>query len=252
MTSLDRANRFLSNKSRAIALSIVPLAGLAISYTPAAASVSDQLTAFNPGRCVVSATVANVSVTGDNCADAAQGAPDSGGLLGVKVYSENSSFESSPISAFSSSGGTFGLEIFASGGTTGNTFGGTIPVSWDFSVTTGDGGDFAHQLFYDISGSPDNSFSTGSLSSFTNASGSTISGTNSLNLSTGTIITGGYEIELRVAESTNCCSKSLTVNVPTNSLDLAPSTATPEPGSVFLFGSGFAGMLLRRFRRMRR
>lgn len=49
MTPLDRAKQFLSNKSRAIALTIVPLAGLAIGQTPARASATDQpLTAFNP------------------------------------------------------------------------------------------------------------------------------------------------------------------------------------------------------------
>ena len=253
MTSLDRAKHFLSNKSRAIAITIVPLAALAISQTPARASVGDSpLTAFTPGNCGVSALGSNVNVSsGGACVDVAQSGADSGGLLGVKVYSADSleSLEPSPISAFSGSGGTFGLAIIASGGTTGNVFSGSIPVSWDFSVTTSDGGNFAYALTYTIFGSPGNSFSTGNLT-FTNTSGSTISGTNSISLPSGTV--DNYFVELEVEEQTTCCSKALTLDVPTNSLDLAPAAATPEPGSVFLFGSGFAGLLLRRFRRARR
>jgi hypothetical protein len=226
----------------------VPLAGLAISQTAAKALVIPApLTALTPGPCSVTPVGSNVSVSGDNCVDVAQGAADPGGLLGVKIYSENSSFEPGSITAFSGSGGTFGLDVIASGGTIGTFFDGSIPVSWDFTVTTSDGGNFSYGLIFEAIGSPGEIVS---IMAPSNPSGSTIRGTQAIAPPSGTVT--GYSVELTVEESTSCCSKSLTVDVPTNSVDLAPTSGTPEPGSIFLFGGGFAGLLWRRFHRARR
>jgi hypothetical protein len=249
MTSMERAKRFLSQKSRAIAVTIVPLAGLAISQTPAMASAA-PLTALTPGTCSVTPTSTyGASVSGD-CTDVQESAPDSTGLLGIKMYTTNSSFAPNPITATAFSGGTFAMDISASGGVNGAVFAGTIPVSWDFTLSSSDGGNLAYLLTYTLTG-PGVVLNEGNLGNFNVTSGSTISGTDSMTYS-GPIGVTGWAIQLQVQEAAALgTAPSITVNVPTNSVDFAPAAATPEPASLFLFGGGLAGLLLRRFRRVK-
>jgi hypothetical protein len=253
---MDRAKRFLSQKSRAIATTIVPLAGLVLSQMPAMAV--NQGPGFSSGApCNISPLGSNVGTSG-GCSVAQEGATDpTSGLLGVKLV--GGEFE--PF-AFSGSGGTFGLNITAIGSATGlQSYTGTIPVSWDFTPTSSDGGNLSYLLTFTLSPQGTqlpgqiqtdtvalgSTLTEGDLSSFTVTSGSTVSGTAAFNLANASI--GSYTINLQVEESTGCCEKSLTVNIPTNSLDLAPLTGTPEPASIVLTGVGLAGLFFRRRRR---
>jgi hypothetical protein len=246
MTSLDRAKRFLADKSRVIATTIVPLAGLMLSQTPAQAVNAIPITAFNPTSCGISAVGQGVSATG-SCTVVAQSS-SVGGVLGAKLYADNSDLEPT---ASSGSGGLYGLNIFASGGTTGNILGGRVPVSWNFTPTTSDGGNVSYALVFSIFGPGGGSVTEGNIDTFNIASGTVVSGSDSIGL-TGEGAIFGYSISLQVRENNGFSQgKSLTVNIPQNSLDILPTSGTPEPGSMLLLSSGFAGLLFRRFRRSR-
>src|SRR5437762_14196662 len=73
MTSLERAKRFLQNKTRALALTAAPLAVLAVAAVPANAGIA-QLQ-FNTASCAVSAN--GGSPTG-SCTDTTLGTMPNG------------------------------------------------------------------------------------------------------------------------------------------------------------------------------
>ena len=264
MTSMDRAKRFLSQKSRAIAFTIVPLAGLVISQTAAKAATSIS-SGFSPGSCNNVTGLGTTSLTSGGCAQVLEGAVDpASGLQGVKLYSTNGDF--SAVTAFTSSGGTYGMEFTGSGTANVSNFtGSAIPVSWDFSVHTSDLGPVSYTLTYSLFGQsglagtsefpfvlngtrvalpfatlPENGIAQDST---------TVIGSDFIRNLFGANITG-YSIDLQLTETAQSPGQTMTVTIPTNSLDLAESS-TPEPASIFLFGSGFAGLLLHRLRRAR-
>jgi hypothetical protein len=252
MTSLDRAKRFIAQKSRTIAVSIVPLAALTVAGVPAVAQTLNA-----DGGCTVTGVGSAQSVSG-SCAQANQSSTV-GGILGVKVdtTSNASAF------GFGVSGGSFGVDIATGIGSTSNFsfFSGTIPLSWDFTASATRGGSLSYQLTYTLFGNflqgqlPEGGNTLTPIATRTESggalSGQTVSGTDSVTFGLPVNITG-YKIDLRVMDSNPF--GSLSVNIPINSLDIAEpvTSATPEPETWGLLGTGIAAMLLGRFRRSRR
>ncbi|MDP9054898.1 MAG: PEP-CTERM sorting domain-containing protein [Acidobacteriota bacterium] len=243
MKSLNRAKRFISQNTRAIALTIVPLAGLTVGSIPGQAFVK-AVQGFNAtGTCSVSG-IGGASVSG-TCAETSNGLDPSTGLVGVKVYGDNSDLEPTAVGS-----GIFGVDITATGTANVSGYVGAIPVSWDFTTSfTGSGIPATYQITYSLYGTtPTGLGLDGAILPTATFTSALSSGTGSLLLSGQTITS--YSIDLKVTEFG---TGTLSVNIPTNSLDIdsATAAATPEPASVLLLGTGLAGMLLRRFRRGR-
>lgn len=263
MSLLKRARRFVSEKNRTIAVVIFPLAALTVN--PAAATAQTPLTSLDTGTC--QASPLNLqglagSTSSGYCLDISQTGPDSGGLTGIKIYTEDSSFAPNPIIDTSDAVGTYGLSISAGGTTTGSTlsFSTSIPVSWDFNLQTSDKSNLSYSLSYELFGSPDNDvLATGTLGNFNVAPGN-VSGSGFLTFSAplAQLATGytaaqstnitSWNITLDVEAQAPNAGSTIALDVPTNSLDLAPPSA-PEPASVFLFGSGIVGLIFARVRR---
>lgn len=256
MTSLDRAKRFLAQKTRVIAAGIVPLAGLVVSQTPAQAV---QPT-FNTGSCSWT-TTGQASFASGGCVSEQAGSVDpTSGILGMKLLTTNDlepfAFTQSP------SGGTFGINLSGSGRQTGvSPFTGTIPVLWDFTATASDGGSMAYTLTYTLTNPPAQQPIGGDIlvapaltETGTAQSGVAVTGSDAFaNLNGQNIF--GYSISLSISEVRNTSiGQSITLNIPENSLDLA-ATATapaPEPGTIALLGGGLIGLgFLRRHKKVR-
>ncbi len=145
MTSLDRAKRFISQHGKAIALTIVPLAGLAVTATPAKAGAP---TGFSVGTCTVSLIGSGSSAGG--CSGSSDGIDPANSLLGVKLYGASGS--SAPSATNNGQSAFFGVDIQETG-TASLTGLSSLPVSWDFSATSSDGHALTYLLTFTLFGS---------------------------------------------------------------------------------------------------
>ncbi len=230
MNSLEKARRFLARKTATLALTILPLAAVAM---PAQAA-SVNFLSFNTGACLVgqSAGTSNLSTTGSCVASSG-----TGGNSGANALSLSGNGQAT------SEGGGVGL-VFGSSGSATGSFTGNLPVSWDFTVSSD-----ASAIFYNLSisaftdsvgGSGGSVFatSTGSV-----ASGTRVIGSSALFLFPDTL---SWSIDLTVSTSTGT---SLNVDIPVGStIDVNPNVAsTPEPASFALLGLGTLALgLIRR------
>lgn len=217
MNSLSRAKHFIAKKASKLALAVVPLAALAVA-TPAKANV--------------------IFDVGSNC-----GAFFTGGSGSCFTGSPSASGGNSSAgwvqmfgTGFTADGNSGGF--FASGGANGALLAGSVPVSWDFSVTSGSGA-FFYDVFFDLF------FSGGSVgfdSSNVASAPTEITGSGSIILPSGGVGIIGYDIGL----NTNAANSSFgyTLTVPGGStLDLNPASGVPEPATL-LFTAVGGGMLL--------
>jgi hypothetical protein len=256
MTSLDRARRFISQKTRVIAIGIVPLAGLVVNQTPAQAAVPT----FNTGSCSWFTTgLANSG--GGLCSSEQESAIDpTSGILGVKLVATG---DLEPFSsAFGQgSGGTYGITVSGSGRQTGvSPFTGTIPVLWDFTATSSDGGSMAYTLTYTLTNPPSQQPVEGNIigpptltETGTALSGVAVTGADAFTSLSGQNIFG-YSISLSISKFTQGGQQSISLNIPEGSLDLAATavSGTPEPGTIALMGGGLIGLGFLRRRKKNR
>jgi hypothetical protein len=243
MTSMDSARRFLAEKSRAMAVTIIPLAAFMLHQVPARALSQVPLAALDPETCTVASVGAGANSSGACVAMAQTASAD--GIMGVRLQASNRDL--TPV-ASSASGGLYGVSIIASGGTTGNTFGGTLPVSWNFTPVSSDGGNLSYELIFSAIGTNGASIRKGDIDSFSVKSGTVVSGSSSIKTGDGSIT--GYRVSLQVMENNGFGGpKSIIVGFPANSLNIFPPPASPKPGTMFLFGGGLAALLFLRLRR---
>ncbi len=248
MTSLDKAKRFLADKTRAIALAALPLAALvAISATPAKATiVGINLNFGSPGNCVVASTPGNGSVAG-TCTAASISQPS--GPNGLKIYTGSDPLFNVITSTLNpGSGEAFGAILSTTGLLTGTYFG-SLPIAYDFTTKSGanplTGINFVLQI------SLNNGVNYQTLASLPSTTLSHTTGTGSLTLA------GSYGtnyILQAIFQYTNTSYPgsvpSFTVFVPTNSLDVNPALSSiPEPSAFFLVIPGLGVLALARRKR---
>lgn len=132
------------------------------------------------------------------------------------------------------------LELTATGDSNGaDLSAGTVPVAWDFTLSNADLPElyWSVQFQMTVGNQPYSFVQTGT----TTTTGDTVSGTGSINVTTGGEA-GDYLIDLYVLSSS-----PFTLTIPgSGTLDLNPSSATPEPATLLLIAPGVGVVLLLR------
>jgi hypothetical protein len=233
MNLLQRAKRFLANKTSRLAFAAMPLAVLAISTVPLhAGSIGGELS------------------TGPNCTVTPSGAGSCSSFLqslqGGDPFLNWVAMSGSTNGSFLGGGAIFTV----SGSAEGILPAGSIPVSWDFSTQSISIGDIGVQRNINVDWTvtftldTSNGDPTFSMSGVTPV-GTEVTGSGILtNPGIGNLT--GYSISLL----TNA-GFDYSVDIPAGtSLDLNTLNATPEPGTFALFLSGAGALLfLRRKKR---
>ncbi|HLW76720.1 MAG TPA: hypothetical protein VKS01_07030, partial [Bryobacteraceae bacterium] len=120
MTAVERAKRFLQQKSRTLAMTAIPLAGLvAVSAPTAKAGII-----FGTGGCSVSAN-GTATQPGSTCS--LTGLPAANGVTGLTLFGSGAAI--SP-----SSGASLELLFGNSGGLATGTFSGGLSINFDFTI----------------------------------------------------------------------------------------------------------------------
>ncbi len=235
MTSIERARQFIQNKGRTIALTLVPLASLAVVSLPAKAGPITPAVAslvFDATTCTPTAHGGSLS-SGGSCL-VSQLAP-ANGITGVAL-SGNGSVTSGI------SGGTISMEFSASGGANGASFvGGSFPLHYDVVVTDTD----SDTLTYSLTLSFLTGVGTVPLAPITGtipAGGGTLSGSPAPTLPP-TPAVSGYSVDFVVSDSEAPADATLSVNVPAGqSIDVG-AIGAPEPATFPLVASAIAGLM---------
>jgi len=245
MTSVERAGKFIQARGRAIALTIVPLATLTLAATQHAKA--DPLTFNNDGTCQVTVSgFAGAHTCSDTIIDGLQnGATDSIKVQGSGTVLHQNTQELEGFSTIANS-----ITFEASGTASGTDFQ-PLPFNWDFlisdsrsSVTT-----VSYTLTYSFNNGGVATTESGpiALTACGDISGcGTVTGNDSLNFN-GTSVTN-YDIKLIVTANLSG-NDSLTVTIPSNSIDVNLQSGAPEPTTWALGGTGLLALMLSRFRR---
>ena len=227
MDSLERARRFLARRTSRLALTVLPLAALAIT---APAAKADTTTLATGSNCVVD--------TGTGACGTTQEAAIGGntGLNWVGLFSSGSLSSSGGQLFLTATGGVSGSEAFLASG--------NVPVAWDFNISPlpqDPAVDWTLTFQVNFSGGGSSTFSTGANS----ATGDTVQGSGSISTSGGTV--DGYQITLHAGGPSD-----FQINIPNAStLDLNPQlSAVPEPSSLLVISAAGALMILRRKKRV--
>lgn len=227
MDSLSRAKQFIAKRASKLALMAIPLAAIAVSLPAKAGVILETGSNCSAYGTSGSCSTTQAASTGTNT-----------GLNWVQLYG----------SVYASSGGYTALEIPSGGGGTNGAYfsGGSIPIAWDFSVSTTVDPEFSWDVyadFYNLSGD----YIGGFYQSGSGFTGTPVSGSGSFSLS-GSYI-GSYDMGVEVYEN---ASIAYALNVPGDaSIDLNGGVAgTPEP-STLLMGPLGGGLLLLLKRRKR-
>jgi len=243
MTSVERARKFIQARGKAIAMTIVPLATLALAASQPAKAA--QVLVFNSGGCVASSSGVMSNPIG-SCLDT----PIPGFQNGA-----NSLKLTGLASVQAVSGGGFGSLTFEmTGSANGGIAQGVLPVSWDFYVgasqPVGSGG---YTLQFRFNSGSFSRLESGGLDFNANCGDfacAHVSGSDFIGVD-GPI--SSYDVSLTVGAFFNP-GTFLQLNVPGNSIDINPQTevvigGAPEPASLALGGTGLLGLMLARFRR---
>jgi hypothetical protein len=239
MSSLERAKRFLAEKTSRLALSVVPLAALAVSAVPAHAEVTFNVgSGSGNGNCSVSA-----SFMGSGSCSSFQQSATGGNVFANWVAIQGNG------SMSSASGGSIDFAV-NSGGASGVLASGTIPISWDFLLDSSSSGSVAWSVLFRVSfsGGGSDSFSMSGSTSLTGLSSVEVVGSGAITIGTGGSV-DGYAIAL----DTNTFGTGIpySVDIPDGSLDLNSPAPAPEPATLFLVPAAGALLFLRRKKRNR-
>ncbi len=238
MTAVERAKRFLKDKSRAIAMTAIPLSALVAISAPAKADI-----VFNTGGCQVSATNGTLS-GGSACT--LNGLPASNGITGLKL--SGSGTVTAP-----NSGAGITLFFGNSGGTASGAFTGNIPIDFAFSATDSNNNLIDWTLEFLFNGPSSGSFSVNSSTlGFNPISGSgTVSGSGLIS-AVNAVANSSWFLQLMVNvdnPGTNVANgETLSVTVPTGSIDINGQSAVPEPSTWSMIATAAAGLLFWRRR----
>jgi hypothetical protein len=226
MDSLERAKRFLTRKGSRLALTVLPLAALAIAAPAAKAATTTLISGSN---CVVS--------TGTGACATAQEAAIGGntGLNWVGLFTSGGVSSSGGQLMLTATGGVTGSEAFLASG--------NVPVAWDFNIlplSVDPTVDWTLTFQINFSGGGSSTFTTSANS----ATGDTIQGSGSISTSGGTV--DGYSISLHAGGPSD-----FQIDIPNaTTLDLNPPlSAVPEPSSLLVISVAGALMILRRKKR---
>jgi hypothetical protein len=230
-----KAKALMAKSARTTALVIMPLA--------AAASARAGTVSLPTGNFSCE-TASTAQGGGEPCSGGDVQLTDPGnGLAGLKMYTSGAQ-----LLVISGSSGS--LDLTASGvvtGSSGSSFSGSVPVSYDFTLGLPSGGEIESWFL--------NIYINGYGLFGASGSGSgTFTGSGSIALS-GSLVVGasvGEQVYLQVQGSPDAYQVSF--DVPPDSVDYNPSAsvAAPEPASLGLIGTGLAFLsgFLRRRRRI--
>jgi hypothetical protein len=234
MSSLDRARQFLQNKTRTLALSVVPFAAL-VSLTPPAKATT---LVFNPATPTLTAVSQSGSLVTSNLSSVALAVFNGvSGVAGSGNGTLTNGTSGSWTMAFDMAGSVSGGAIIA-----------PIPVDWLFNFTSDVSSTFSWGLNLKLNGSsvpltPSPDPVSGSYFGFGTHQ---ISGTALIPAVEGLITS--YDLLLQISDSGTTVG-TFTLDVPAGStLDINPVGAAPEPSAFFL-ATPALGLLLLRSRR---
>jgi len=250
MTSIERARQFIQARGKAIALTIVPLAAIAIAASQPVRAAN--VVTFTPQGCdvvqdgILQQPLADCSTT-----------PIPGfqnNANGLKLSGEAS------VNASGSGPGSLTFNYY--GSANGATPQGSLPLSWDFTVGTNQQIPAAwfpgsYDLEYNLNDGAFIRTESGSLSFDAQCQNNQdltcahVTGTDTFPVD-GPI--NSYDITLTIS-GYFFNSSFLQVTIPNNSIDFNPQAAqvaTPEPTSMALGLSGLLGLAFAGFRRRRK
>jgi hypothetical protein len=237
MSSLDRAKQFLQNKSRTLALTVVPFAALVALAPLAKASVLS----FAPGTPTLTQTSASGSLATSNLSSVALDVLN--GVSGV-AGSGNGTLTNG-------TSGSWTLSFDMAGSANGGIISAPIPVDWLFNFTSNVGASLPWSLTLKLNGSPVTlTPSPDAVSGTIPGFGSQISGTALIPVVEGPI--NSYDFLLQINSGFPTVG-TFTLDVPAGStLDINPVSSTPEPSAFFLAAPGLALLLLKSRRKQNR
>jgi hypothetical protein len=219
MTSVDRAKRFLQQKARTLALTVVPLAAAAAGVAP----LQGGSLALTPAEC--DAIPSGSGVFQITPCSSEQLPVGSNGVQGIKLFGTGSTT--------SSSSGFLAMNLTTQGVASGT--GGVIPISYNFTLFDTFSNSMSWDVFFDVAGNlADASGQAKGVST-----GGTITGSFSVDASS---IGNAFQYVLHVEaiEGASAADDTLKIDVPQNSIDVNPvASVVPEP-----FPSAVCGMAL--------
>jgi hypothetical protein len=226
ITSLDRAKRFIAEKAKKVAITLMPLAALSVAALPAHAGTlgtGSCTTAGGSGSC----TITQASATGANPALNWLQLAGSGSTTTGQLF--------------------FGTAIGSASGSAPSQ--GTIPVSWYFEIIDPGSLTIGWSLGANIIGSNSQPgvFPSGSVSSTQFVTGSGLIHPNGGTLSS-YILEASFQVQGPPGQGAFSVLIPAGSTIDLNGTTTAGPSGTPEPGSVILMGTGGAALLLLRRR----
>ena len=226
MSSLDRAKRFLQNKTKTLALTVVPFAALIALTPPAKASVLS----FDPSTPTLTQTAPSGSFITSNLSSV---------VLGVSgVAGSGNGTLTNGIS------GSWSMIFDMAGSANSGSFIAPIPVDWLFNFTSTTGS-FSWALSFKLNGnSVDLVPSPDAVSGIISDSTQQIAGTALIPVVAGPITSYDFQLQITTLSTT---LGTFTLDIPAGStLDINPvDSSAPEPSAFFLAAPGLALLLLK-------
>jgi hypothetical protein len=228
---LERAKGYVAAKASKIALTVVPLAALAISAVPAHATVATGVS-FSPSSCFVAQGSGSCT---DDQANPVGGNPSANWLELFTTGAVTPLGEGDQV-ILSASGSASGLFLTDQ----------NIPVSWNFLIDGPSGGTVNWDILFQVfTNSGSFSVDPGGSADIPSGGPSTvITGSGSLFVGASTVT--GYGIQLTVSDPG---FDSYSVTVPgggTIDFNTNTQSTVPEPSSIALAVSGLLGLLVSR------
>jgi hypothetical protein len=237
MSSLDRAKQFLQNKTRTLALTVVPFAALIALTPPAKASVLS----FNPSTPTLTQTAPSGSFVTSNLSSVALGVLN--GVSGV-AGSGNGTLTNG-IS------GSWNMIFDLAGSANSGSFVSPIPVDWLFNFTSSSGA-VSWALSFKLNGSTVALIPSPDAVSGTIFGGpqQQIAGTALIPVIAGPITSYDFQLQISTLGTT---LGTYTLDIPAGStLDINPVSSTPEPSAFLLAAPGLALLLVKSRRKQLR